>query len=228
MPAAAALAATCVLWPGCAGPRAAPPEAPEVAASMGDAAGRHAVFVDRAADALRARGHRVERRSADLVRARPRPVPSGLEPWRSGPGRGGLPLAAAATLGEVREIAALRLVLDGAVAAEVWLERARRPRRRLVVRAGGDVFSDAGVFSERRADPVAPAEEVLDPVEDRATPGLGSGEGVAEDPLFPADNPLFPAAGASPADAPAVRWDRWRRLPEAEADLLAAYRATGG
>ena len=190
-------------------------------------------FLERAAEALRSRGHRVDRSSGGVVRSRPRPVPSGLEPWRSGPGAGGLPLAAAATLGEVREVATLREEGGGAVEAEVWLERARRPDRRLVVRAGGDVFSDAGllgVFDEGPSRFGADGPGVADPV---TTPGLDptadAGGIGAPDAVGPRSLVPFPQAAAATARRRAgVQWDRWRRLPGAEARLLAAYEAAGG
>ncbi len=196
---------------------------PSEAAMEGEAA-----FEDRAADALRRRGHRVERSSGGVVRSRPRPVPAVVEPWRGGPripGGGGVALRFAATLGEVREVAALRKPAGSAVEAEVWLERARRPSRRLVVRAGGSVFADAsevGAFDDRGS---AIGTQAKAPAFEQPIAGAEPGRGVGgDDPLFPAPALVTPPADGE-AEVPAgtgLRWERWKRLPAAEADLLDA------
>ena len=165
-------------------------------------------------------------------------MPAALEPWAAGPGGGGVALGLAATLGEVREVATLRHAAGSEAVAEVWLERARRPARRLVVRAGGAVFADASTLGgfRDRGMAVASGAEASTPgpapaqasTSTQPLPRGGASPGVGgDDPLFAAaaSEPATPASPALDAEPPAgagLRWERWKRLPTAEADLLNA------
>ncbi|BAM02384.1 hypothetical protein [Phycisphaera mikurensis] len=190
---------------------AAPPEPPAPAERSGDAGAPGSAAVDRAAAAMRAAGWRVDHRGESLVRSRPRPVPTLLEPLRRG--GGGVALAAAGTLGELRDVATIDLSAGPRPAIEVWTERARRPSRRLVIRSSGGVFNDAGSAARDRGD-------ASDPLPGGDTPPTG--ESRPPEGFFSATRPggAGPAAGAA-----GLRWDRWKRNPAAESALR---RALGG
>lgn len=199
--------------------------APPQAAIAGEAEGEAArfesdapVFEARAAEALRDRGLRVAWSTEARVQSRPHPVPSLLEPWASGPSAGAA-LASTATLGEVRQVATLRRSAGGEVNAEVWLERAHRPERRLVVRADGGVFSTLDATGALGfAGSAVPDRDVFD-------------DGFAGDPSLEGSGDLSPGTAADEArpggfEGGGLRWDRWRRSPVAEAELLAAWDLT--